>query len=56
MADFRCRNLSEAINALKINSTVTKLYLSWNQINNEGAIALGEALKINSTVTKLYLS
>ena len=43
MADLTCRNLSEAINALKINSKVTTLKLEYNQIRPEGAIALGEA-------------
>ncbi|KAL0238378.1 hypothetical protein GEMRC1_012851 [Eukaryota sp. GEM-RC1] len=42
--------------ALKVNSTVTKINLECNSIGTEGAIALADALKVNSTVTKISLS
>ncbi|KAL0238607.1 hypothetical protein GEMRC1_013080 [Eukaryota sp. GEM-RC1] len=41
--------------ALKVNSTVTRINLEFNSIGNEGAIALAEALKVNSTVTRINL-
>ncbi|KAL0238297.1 hypothetical protein GEMRC1_012770 [Eukaryota sp. GEM-RC1] len=42
--------------ALKVNSTVTQIYLQCNSIGNEGIMALAEALKVNSTVTEIYLN
>ena len=42
--------------ALKVNSTLTVLYLSKNRIGDQGATGLAEALKVNSTLTVLYLS
>ena len=40
-------------NALSTNSTLTELYLGWNQIRD--ITALGNALKTNSTLTTLWL-
>ena len=41
--------------ALKVNSTLTKLDLRGNGIGDQGATGLAEALKVNSTLTKLDL-
>ena len=41
---------------LKYNASLTKLYLSRNEINDDGAAALGECLKYNTSLTKLDLS
>ena len=41
--------------ALKVNSTLTKLYLNGDSIGDQGATGLAEALKVNSSLTKLYL-
>ena len=40
---------------LKINSTLTELYLYDNAIGDQGANGLAEALKRNSTLTELHL-
>ena len=41
--------------ALKVNTTLTKLDLMYNQIGNQGAQALVEALKVNTTLIELTL-
>jgi len=41
--------------ALKTNTTITTLDLSYNDIGHEGAKALAEALKNNTTITTLDL-
>ena len=42
--------------ALKVNSSLTNLNLSWNCITDSGASTLSQALKTNSTLTILDLS
>jgi len=42
--------------ALKINSTLTELYLSYTEISDQSATGLAEALKTNSTLLELHLS
>ncbi|XP_068687306.1 protein NLRC3-like isoform X2 [Montipora foliosa] len=42
--------------AMATNSTVTLLYLSFNEIGDSGAAALAKAVEINSTLTELVLS
>ncbi|KAL0239498.1 hypothetical protein GEMRC1_009606 [Eukaryota sp. GEM-RC1] len=44
------------IELLKVNVTVTTVYLKNNAIGDEGTIALAEALKVNNTVTSINLS
>ena len=41
--------------ALSINSTLSTLYLSGNEVWDEGAVRLAEALTTNSTLTTLNL-
>ena len=41
--------------ALKVNTSLTKIYLSDNNIGDEGAKAIGEALKVNTSLTEIYL-
>src|SRR5436190_1581627 len=41
--------------ALKVNQTLTKLYLTYNLIGDAGAETLADALKVNRTLTVLYL-
>jgi Ran GTPase-activating protein (RanGAP) involved in mRNA processing and transport len=43
----------KVIKALKENTTITKLGLSFNKIEKDGVIALAEALKENKTLTEL---
>ncbi|KAG0293597.1 hypothetical protein BGZ98_002110, partial [Dissophora globulifera] len=52
---FRGMELGLLAEALKTNSTLTKLDLWDNSIRDNGAQALSEALKINSTLTTLNL-
>ncbi|CAF1479468.1 unnamed protein product [Didymodactylos carnosus] len=40
--------------ALKINKTLTYLWIHENNISDQGAMAIAEALKINETLTKLW--
>ena len=42
--------------ALKVNSTLTMLNLTFNSIGDQGATGLAEALKVNSTLTTLILN
>ena len=42
-------------NALKIDTSVKKLYLDFNKISNEGAKTFDNALAINNTLTDLEL-
>jgi Ran GTPase-activating protein (RanGAP) involved in mRNA processing and transport len=42
--------------ALKMNTSVTKINLSWNKFSDEGATALAGALRVNTTVTKIDLT
>ena len=46
------KHLSEA---LKVNKTVTQIYLGDNEIGAEGVKHLAEALKDNKTVTDIKL-
>jgi len=41
--------------ALKCNTTLTTLYLTDNNIGDEGAIMISDALKCNTILTELYL-
>jgi hypothetical protein len=41
--------------ALKVNASLTELWLDENSIGDEGAAALGEALKSNAVLTQLHL-
>ena len=41
--------------ALKVNSTLTELYLDGNGIGDQGVTGLAEALKVNFTLIVLYL-
>ncbi|CAF1596356.1 unnamed protein product, partial [Didymodactylos carnosus] len=41
--------------ALKINKTLTELWISQNNISDQGAMAIAEALKINKTLTELWI-
>jgi Ran GTPase-activating protein (RanGAP) involved in mRNA processing and transport len=40
---------------LRVNGTVTKVFLSNNAIGNDGVRALGDAVRVNTTVTTLNL-
>ena len=50
--DSKAKEIGEA---LKSNSTLTYLDMSYNFIGDSGAMALSSALKINSTLTELNL-
>ncbi|KJE92764.1 TKL/IRAK protein kinase [Capsaspora owczarzaki ATCC 30864] len=50
--DFAARAIAEA---LKLNTTLTTLVLSENQIGDAGAQSIAEALKVNTTLTELRL-
>lgn len=41
---------------LKVNTTLTKLDLSWNAVRLESAIALAESLEVNTTLKTLLLA
>ena len=41
--------------AMKVNTTLTQLNLSENNIGDAGAASLAEALKVNTTLTQLHL-
>jgi len=41
--------------ALKINKSITTIYLSINNIGDDGAKSLADALKINKSITTIYL-
>ena len=42
--------------ALKVNTSLVELNLSFNRIRDEGARSIGEALKYNTTLVNLHLS
>jgi hypothetical protein len=42
--------------ALKVNSTITSIDLSYNNVGDDGAKALADVLKVNSTTTSIDLS
>ena len=42
-------------NALKVNAQLKELFLSKNNIQDEGATAFGEALAINKTLRTLHI-
>ncbi|CAF1511367.1 unnamed protein product, partial [Didymodactylos carnosus] len=42
--------------ALKINKTLTTLWIAENNISDQGAMAVAEALKINKTLTTLWIA
>eukprot|EP00493_Phyllostaurus_siculus_P024619 UN24959 len=48
------QDVMEIAEALKLNATVTHVYLGRNQISDQGAMAIAEALKVNATVTHVY--
>ena len=55
----RCRPLEDVrrlADALKVNTSLTVLYLGNNHIDNEGAASLADALKVNASLTELTLS
>ena len=39
--------------ALRSNTTLRELDLYWNQIGNDGRLALADAMRLNTTVRKL---
>ena len=41
--------------ALKVNTSLTEIYLTDNNIGDEGGKAIGEALKVNTSLTKINL-
>ena len=41
--------------ALKVNTSLTKIDLRWNNIGDEGAKYVAEALKVNTSLTKINL-
>jgi hypothetical protein len=41
---------------LRINTTLVKLYLSYNKINNSGGKAIADTLHYNTTLTMLDIS
>ena len=41
--------------ALKVNTSLTKIELYNNNIGDEGAKAIGEALKVNTSLTEIDL-
>ena len=41
--------------ALKVNTSLTVIYLDSNNIGDEGGKAIGEALKVNTSLTNIYL-
>ena len=41
--------------ALKVNTSLTKIYLAGNKIGDEGAKYVGEALKVNTSLTEIHL-
>ncbi|KJE95309.1 hypothetical protein CAOG_05771 [Capsaspora owczarzaki ATCC 30864] len=49
------RSTQSIAEALKVNTTLIKLYLDRNQIGDVGAQAIAEALKVNTTLTTVYL-
>jgi Ran GTPase-activating protein (RanGAP) involved in mRNA processing and transport len=42
--------------ALKVNSTITSINLSFNYVGDDGVKALGDALKVNSAITTINFS
>ncbi|KJE97060.1 hypothetical protein CAOG_07542 [Capsaspora owczarzaki ATCC 30864] len=48
-------NVRGVAEALKVNTTVTKLDMSWNYLENAGARRFAEGLKVNTAVTELIL-
>ncbi|CAF1561785.1 unnamed protein product [Didymodactylos carnosus] len=53
--DLSAEGARAVANALKINRTLSRLYISNNNISNEGATSIADALKINETLTELYI-
>ena len=49
-------SLSTLSLALKVNTSLTSLFLSFNSIGDEGANSLSEALRVNTSLTSLKLS
>ena len=50
------QSLSTLCLALRVNTSLTSLDLSWNSIRNRGASSLSEALRVNTSLTSLDLS
>ena len=44
------------VGMLEVNRTLTSLDLQWNEIGQEGALALAEAVQVNHTLTSLDLT
>ena len=40
--------------ALKVNTLLTKIYLPYNEIDDEGAKAIEEALQVNASCECIY--
>ncbi|KJE95511.1 hypothetical protein CAOG_05960 [Capsaspora owczarzaki ATCC 30864] len=58
--EFRTNQIGDAgaqamAEALKVNTTLTELYLWYGQVGDAGAQAFAEAFKVNTTLTKLNL-
>jgi hypothetical protein len=53
---FRAEGLTHLAEALKVNQGLTRLDLSCDFIDDEGALTFVEALKVNRTLTNLELS
>ena len=47
---------AKASEALKVNTSLTKITLIANNIGDEGAKAIGEALKVNISLTHINLN
>ena len=43
------------IYAIKVNNTLTNLYLTRNRISDAGATSIAEAIKVNKTLTDFKL-
>jgi hypothetical protein len=52
--DIGDEGASALADALKVNTTVTKLNLSYNHIAFQGALALFSALDTNTSVTEIF--
>ncbi|EOD04289.1 hypothetical protein EMIHUDRAFT_259668 [Emiliania huxleyi CCMP1516] len=48
----RCAGLASA---LRVNAVLKTLYLTANEIGDEGAVAIADALRVNEVPTKLNL-
>ncbi|CAF1115778.1 unnamed protein product [Didymodactylos carnosus] len=54
--DLSAEGARAVANALKINKTLTELYISNSNISNEGVASIAGALKISNTLTRLNIA